>query len=138
VETFPVSLDWVIPARFDRYRRPKTISVPNVLGTINEQPSPGAVVFEVEGQEYRLDVTGDSDADSFFIIFSDGTSGQETYAAGRFLYVPAPDEEGRLLIDFNRAHNPPCVFTDFATCPLPPEQNVLQVRIEAGELDYHH
>lgn len=136
VDTFPVSVAWVIPARFDRYDPPKTIEVPNVLGTISEQPSPGAVVFRMDGKKLRLDVTGDPDAARFFITFGDHTNGNETYGGGRFLSVDAPDDRGRTLVDFNKAHNPPCVFTAFATCPLPPRQNRLSVRIEAGEKMY--
>ncbi|MFC1575809.1 DUF1684 domain-containing protein [Gemmatimonadota bacterium] len=138
IETFPVSLDWVVPAHFHRHLVPRTIHVPNVLGMITETPSPGSVEFEVGGESYRLAVTGDPDGDSFFIVFGDRTNGSETYPAGRFLYVDAPDETGRLLIDFNRAHNPPCAFTPHATCPLPPDQNHLPVRIEAGEKNAHH
>ena len=137
IESFPVSLEWRIPARFDRYDPPKVIEVPNVLGMINEQPSPGAVVFQVGGERLRLDVTGDPEGRSFSVVFGDETNGLETYGGGRFLTVDAPDESGRLFIDFNLAYNPPCVFTAFATCPLPPPQNKLPVRIEAGEMGGH-
>ena len=137
IDTFPVDVDWIISARFDRYDPPKTIEVPNVLGFTSLQPSPGAVVFRVNGERYRLDVTGDPDADSFFMTFGDATNGLETYDGGRFLTVAAPDERGRTHIDFNLAYSPPCVFTDFATCPLPPPQNRLSIRVEAGEKTYH-
>jgi uncharacterized protein (DUF1684 family) len=137
IESFPLSLDWRIPATFDRYDPPHVIEVPNVLGMINEQPSPGAVVFRAGGKKLRLDVTGDPQGNSFSIVFGDMTNGLETYGGGRSLTVDAPDEEGRLFIDFNRAYNPPCVFTAFATCPLPPPQNKLSVRIEAGEKGGH-
>ena len=137
VESFPVNLEWYIPARFDRYDPPRVIEIPNVLGMVTEQPSPGAVVFRVAGRQYRLDVTGDPEAARFSLVFGDRTNGQETYGGGRFLDVEAPDERGRTFIDFNRAYNPPCVFTAFATCPLPPAQNRLAVRIEAGERMYH-
>jgi uncharacterized protein (DUF1684 family) len=137
IESFPVSIDWRIPARFDRYDPPRVIEVPNVLGQISEQPSPGAVVFRVGGERLRLDVTGNPEGDSFSIVFGDMTNGIETYGGGRFLEVEAPDEEGRLFIDFNRAYNPPCVFTAFATCPLPSRENNLSVRIEAGEKSGH-
>ena len=137
IDTFPVDVDWIISARFDRYDPPKTIEVPNVLGFTSLQPSPGAVVFRVNGERYRLDVTGDPDADSFFMTFGDATNGLETYGGGRFLTVAAPDERGRTHIDFNLAYSPPCVFTDFATCPLPPPQNRLSIRVEAGEKTYH-
>jgi uncharacterized protein (DUF1684 family) len=109
------------------------IEVPNVLGQINTQPSPGAVVFRVGGERLRLDVTGNPEGRSFSVVFGDETNGLETYGGGRFLTVDAPDENGNLFIDFNRAYNPPCVFTEFATCPLPPPQNRLPGRIEAGE-----
>ncbi len=137
VESFPADLKWYIPARFDRYDPLRVIAVPNVLGMVTKQPSPGAVVFRVGGKRYRLDVTGDPDAARFSLVFGDRTNGQETYGGGRFLEVDAPDELGRTFIDFNRAYNPPCVFTPFATCPLPPAQNRLTVRIEAGEKKYH-
>jgi uncharacterized protein (DUF1684 family) len=133
IEMFPVSVDWRIPARFDRYDPPRMIEVPNVLGQISTQPSPGAVTFRVDGKRFRLDVTGNPEGRSFSVVFGDETNGLETYGGGRFLTVDAPDENGNLFIDFNRAYNPPCVFTEFATCPLPPPQNRLQVRIEAGE-----
>jgi uncharacterized protein (DUF1684 family) len=137
IERFPVSLAWRIPARFDRVDPPRVIEVPNVLGQISEQESPGAIVFRVEGERLRLDVTGDPDGSSFFIVFGDRTNGDETYGGGRFLSVDAPDEKGRTFVDFNLAYNPPCVFTPFATCPLPTPQNRLPVRIEAGEKSYH-
>jgi uncharacterized protein (DUF1684 family) len=137
IEMFPVSLDWRIEARFDPYTPSKMIEVPNVLGQITPSPSPGAVVFRVGGERFRLDVTGNPEARSFSVVFGDETNGLETYGGGRFLTVDAPDETGRLFIDFNRAYNPPCVFTEFATCPLPPPQNNLAVRIEAGEKGGH-
>ena len=137
IEMFPVSLDWRIPARFETYDPPRMIEVPNVLGQITPQASPGAVEFRVDGKKFSLDVTGDPEGSSFSVVFGDETNGLESYGGGRFLTVDAPDEEGRLFIDFNRAYNPPCVFTEFATCPLPPRQNVLPVRIEAGEMGGH-
>jgi len=137
IETFPVSLDWRIPASFDRYDPPLVIEVPDVLGMISEQLSPGAVVFRAGGERLRLDVTGDPQGESFSIVFGDMTNGIETYGGGRFLSVDAPDEHGRTFIDFNKAYNPPCVFTAFATCPLPTPQNRLPVRIEAGEKGGH-
>jgi len=137
IEMFPVTLDWRIPARFDRYNPPHMIEVPNVLGQISPQPSPGAVVFRVGGERLRLDVTGNPEGRSFSVVFGDETNGLESYGGGRFLTVDAPDEDGRLFIDFNRAYNPPCVYTAFATCPLPPLQNKLPVRIEAGEMGGH-
>jgi uncharacterized protein (DUF1684 family) len=136
IETFPVSLGWRIPARFDRYDPPRVIEVPNVLGQVNEQPSPGAIVFRVGGERVRLEVTGDPEGQRFSIVFGDQTNGNETYGGGRFLEVPAPGGNGWTFVDFNKAYNPPCVFTAYATCPLPTRQNRLPVRIEAGERMY--
>lgn len=136
IETFPINLDWRLPARFDRYDPPEMIRIPNIIGTVSVQPSPGAVVFEVGGERHRLDVTGDPDGERFSIVFGDQTNGEETYGGGRFLTVNAPDNQGHMYIDFNLATNPPCAFTEFATCPLPPRQNQLPVRIEAGEKTY--
>lgn len=138
IEVFPISLEWRIPARLDRYDPPKMIRIPNIIGTVSVQPSPGAVVFEVNGEKLRLDVTGDPNGERFSIVFGDRTNATETYGGGRFLTVNAPDERGRMFIDFNRATNPPCAFTEFATCPLPPRQNHLPVRIVAGEKIYRH
>ncbi len=137
LETFPVSTDWRILGHFDRYDPPREIATPNVLDVPSTSLSPGAVVFQVDGEEYRLDVTGDADASSYFIVFGDETNGEETYAGGRFLGVAAPTAGDWIVIDFNRAYNPPCVFTPYATCPVPPEQNKLPIRVEAGERMYY-
>jgi uncharacterized protein (DUF1684 family) len=138
IEMFPISLDWRIPARLDRYDPPKMIRIPNIIGTVSVQPSPGAVVFDIDGEELRLDVTGDPNGERFSMVFGDRTNAAETYGGGRFLTVNAPDEHGRMFIDFNRATNPPCAFTAFATCPLPPRQNHLSKKVEAGEKVYEH
>jgi uncharacterized protein (DUF1684 family) len=136
IERFPVNSDWKLEAEFDSYNPPKVISVPNILGTIDEEKSPGALVFEKDGSKYKLDVLDGND--SYFVIFADITSGKETYGGGRFIYVPKPDSTGKIFIDFNKAYNPPCVFTKYATCPLPPKQNHLKIRILAGEMNYGH
>jgi hypothetical protein len=98
-------------------------------------PFPGSLVFSIKGQTLRLDVAfEDGDDESFFIMFTDETSGTETYGAGRQLYADLPDEQGITILDFNKAYNWPCVFTEFATCPIAPRQNHLPVRVEAGEM----
>jgi uncharacterized protein (DUF1684 family) len=137
LESFPVSEDWRILGRFHRYDPPREISTPNVLDIPSTSTSPGAVVFEVDGEEYRLDVTGEPGGRSFFVVFGDATNQAESYPGGRFLSVRAPLEGDWIVIDFNRAYNPPCVFTPYATCPVPPEQNKLPIRIEAGEKMYY-
>ena len=132
IERFPVNEDWKISAEFEAYDPPKKISVPNVLGQIDEEPSPGAIVFVRDGQTYRIDAI--DAGDRLWFIFADGTSGEETYGAGRFLYTDSKaDSTGRVIVDFNKAYNPPCVITKFATCPLPPKENYIKLRITAGE-----
>jgi uncharacterized protein (DUF1684 family) len=137
IESFPIEPKWRVEARFEPYDPPHRIPVPTVLGTTESSESPGALVFELEGRSYRLDPVLEEGATDLFVIFGDRTNGAETYGAGRFLYA-APPKDGRTVIDFNKAYNPPCVFTAFATCPLPPAQNKLPVRIEAGEKVYGH
>jgi uncharacterized protein (DUF1684 family) len=137
LESFPTDRAWRLGARFEAYDPPRTIGIPNALGNINETESPGAIVFEVDGEEHRIDVWFDSEAeDGYFTVFGDTTNRETTYGGGRFLWIDLPDELGRTVVDFNRAYNPPCVFTDYATCPLPPEQNKLPIAIEAGERMY--
>jgi uncharacterized protein (DUF1684 family) len=134
---FPLREQYRIVAKFVPYELPKTIAVPNVLGQAPEMVSPGYVTFVFDGRQLRLDPVYETDEKhDLFFIFKDLTSRDATYPAGRFLHAPLP-ENGAVVIDFNKAYNPPCAFTDYATCPLPPRQNQLQVRIEAGELAYH-
>jgi hypothetical protein len=136
LDFFPVDPAWRLDARFAPYDPPKETLVDDVTG--NRQPVvvEGAVVFEVDGKEHRLDAF-DGGEEELFLIFADETSGKETYGAGRYLYVPRPDDTGHLPLDFNRAYNPPCAYTPYATCPLPPKQNRLALAIEAGEKAYH-
>jgi len=135
---FPVQEDYRIDARFVPYDPPKKIPVPNILGQVEELPSPGYVAFTVGGRQVRLDpVLEEPGAEELFFIFRDQTAGKETYGAGRFLYTPMP-KDGVVALDFNKAYSPPCAFTPYATCPLPPKQNRLPVRIEAGEMHSGH
>jgi hypothetical protein len=132
---FPVKESYRVVAKFVPYPSPKMITIPNILGETEQDPSPGYVVFTLNGQSLRLDPVVEDD--ELFFIFRDLTSGKETYPAGRFLYTTLP-KNGEVLMDFNQAENPPCAFTAYATCPLPPKENRLPVRIEAGELNYGH
>jgi uncharacterized protein (DUF1684 family) len=131
VDSFAIDPSWRIEARFEPYDPPKKIKVPNIIGTDFDETSPGALVFERDGATYRLEPTGEP-GDELFLVFGDATNGHQTYGGGRFLYVPAP-KDGKAVVDFNKAYNPPCVFTPYATCPLPPRQNKLALRIEAGD-----
>jgi uncharacterized protein (DUF1684 family) len=134
IDTYPVNEDWKIKAKFEPYNPPKTISIPTIIGTVEEDKTPGALVFKKDGKEYRLDPV--DEGDEFFVIFADETSSEETYGAGRFLYTEVPDSAGNVILDFNKAYNPPCAFTPYATCPLPPKQNYLKLRVTAGEKKY--
>lgn len=134
LDYFPIDPLWRVKARFEPAAPGKTIAVPNVLGQILDLPSPGTVVFERGGETYRIDALG-SPEDGFSLIFADATSGKETYGGGRFLET-GPAQDGAVEIDFNRAYNPPCAFSAFATCPLPPAQNHLTLAVEAGEKRY--
>ena len=136
LEYYPVSPKWRIEARFEPYQPPKIIPITNVLSMTDDETSPGALVFEVEGKTYRIDAIVEKGETDLFVIIADGTTGKETYGAGRYLYVSPPDSSGKVVIDFNQAYSPPCAFTNFATCPLPPRQNHLPFRIEAGEKKY--
>ncbi len=110
--------------------------IPNVLGGSFKMKSPGILKFAFKGKEYSLQPVDEGDG-TLFIIFRDGSNLNETYLAGRFLYADKP-VNGEAVLDFNKAQNPPCAFTPFATCPLPPPQNTLDVEIKAGEKRYDH
>jgi uncharacterized protein (DUF1684 family) len=136
LEYYPIDPKWRIEARFERYQPPKTIPITNVLSMTDDEASPGALAFEVSGQTYRIDPILEKGETDLFVMIADGTTGTETYGAGRYLYVSPPDAAGKVVIDFNKAYSPPCAFTNYATCPLPPRQNHLPFRIEAGEKKY--
>lgn len=135
IDRYPVDEAWRVEARFEAYDPPKMIHVPDILGDDIVTECPGVLVFTVNGTECRLEPMA-ADAEEMFVVFGDETSGRDTYGGGRFVYVPAPDEDGRVVIDFNRAYNPPCAFNAFATCPLPHRDNVLPIAVTAGEKDY--
>ena len=138
LQYFPVNDGWVVDAHFEPYTPHKKVPIVNILGMTEDMEAPGALVFTHDGKDYRLDAVLEDPADKeLFILFADGTSGKETYGAGRFMYVPLPSKDGLVRLNFNKAYNPPCAFNAFATCPLPPPQNRLRsVRIEAGEKTY--
>jgi len=132
-EYFPADRRWVVSARFEPYQPPKQVPILNVLGMETEETSPGTLAFEVDGRPYKLEALKEKGEEQFFIIFADQTSGKETYGAGRYLYADPPGADGLVRLDFNKAYSPPCAFTRYATCPLPPAQNRLPLRVEAGE-----
>ena len=137
LEYFPIDPKWRIEAKFEPYIPPKMIPIATMINTVDTNQCPGALVFDVDGKQCRLDVVVEQGSeDQFFIMFADETSGKETYGNGRQLYTSLPDSNKTVVLDFNKAYNWPCVFTVFATCPIPPRQNHLPFRVEAGEKMY--
>ena len=132
IDRFPVSDKWRVDAVFERYNPPHPVKIPNVLGFEETVQCPGVLVFKINGQTYRLEPMA-QEGDQLSIVFGDASSGHDTYGGGRELYVPMPGPDGKTVVDFNKAYNPPCVFTTFATCPLPHRENILPFRVEAGE-----
>lgn len=135
IETFPIDEKWKVKAKLVKEQN-KRIPILDVLGQTNLQDSPGKLVFTVDGKGYSLDVL--EEGESLFIIFADKTNKKETYGAGRFVYASKQDENGEVYLDFNKSINPPCAFTPYATCPLPPKQNTLPFTVNAGEKNYIH
>lgn len=131
---FPVEESYRVKAKFIPYEQPREIAIASVTDDTLKMTTPGLLVFQLRGQEYRLQPV--TEGEKLFILFRDLTSGRTTYGAGRYLYADLP-EDGHVTLDFNQAFNPPCAFTAFATCPLPPRQNRLDVAVEAGEQSYH-
>lgn len=130
---YDVDEDYRVNAKFVPYQPSRKAPIVNVLDEVSDEPVPGYIEFDLKGRKYRFDVIGD-DSDGLFVIFKDPTAGDTTYGSGRFLWVegrPKANEPFRL--DLNRAYNPPCAFSEYTTCPLPPKQNILKVKIEAGE-----
>ena len=132
-EWFPINEAYRIPATYIRYETPKVVKMPDILGAVQDQPMHGYVTFEFQGQKHELIVTEEPDR-RLFIQFMDQTNGNPTYPSGRYYYSD-PYEEGKpFFVDFNKAYNLPCAFTEYATCTFPPQENRLNVRIEAGEI----
>ncbi|MEO6315369.1 MAG: DUF1684 domain-containing protein [Chitinophagaceae bacterium] len=134
IDHYPVDDKLVVRAHLEGSTLPGSIAITNVLGQVNEQSSPGKLHFTVAGTAYTLDALEENN--QLFIIFADATSGETTYPSGRFLLAEKPGAGGFTTIDFNRAYNPPCAFTEFATCPLPPRQNILPFAVTAGEKNF--
>lgn len=130
IQHYPVQESYRVVARFEPYDPPKEIPILSEVGTTSIEQSPGALVFELNGRECRLDPT--VAGKRYFIVFRDLTSGEETYGSGRFLYADR-EVDGKVVLDFNEAYNPPCAFSPYTTCPLPPLQNELDVAVRAGE-----
>jgi uncharacterized protein (DUF1684 family) len=135
IPAYAINPVWKVNAKFVKLDEERKVKVPTVIGTEEDYKVTGLLEFKIGGKKHTL--TPFESKNGFFLIFADETSQDETYPAGRFLYCDAPDEDENVIIDFNKAYNPPCAFTPFATCPLPPRENILSVAIKAGEKNVH-
>jgi hypothetical protein len=136
LQWYPIDESYRVTAHYVPYGSPKATEIPNILGDMEKTSFAGYVTFSLRGQEYRLDAEAGSSG-RLFIVFRDLTSGKETYPAARFLDTAAP-KDGNVELDFNLAHNPPCAYNPYTTCPLPAPGNRLHVEIPAGEKTYKH
>lgn len=137
IENYPTDYTWRVDARFIPAEPGATIEIGDVLGQVSQMPVWGYAEFERDGRTHRLVGVTEQGSDSPWFIFSDRTNGRETYGAGRFVYGDGAPSNGRLILDFNKAYNPPCAFSEYSTCPLPPQQNRLDLAVTAGEKVYH-
>jgi uncharacterized protein (DUF1684 family) len=134
LDYFPIDPSWRVEAQWVPFDPPQELEIGSVLGTIDKEKVPGKAVFTRDGHTYEL-FPIQEEPDSLFFVFADRTSGKETYGAARFLDTPLA-KDGKLVLDFNEARNPPCAFTPYATCPLAPPENRLDLRVTAGEKKY--
>ena len=138
LQYWPADPGWKITGKFVPHPPGKTLPIVDIIGITSDAPNPGAVEFVRDGKTYRIEAIGEPGSDELFLVLADRTSGHGSYSAGRFMDTPGPDAQGQVVLDFNRAYNPPCAFTPFATCPLPPPENRLDLAISAGEKAYAH
>ena len=134
LDYYPADPSWRIVADWVPFNPPHELEIGSVLGTINKEKVPGKAVFHRDGHTYEL-MPIQEEADSLFFVIADRTSGKETYGAARFMYADLP-KDGKVVLDFNRAYNPPCAFTPYATCPLAPPENRMDLAVTAGEKKY--
>ena len=137
LDYWPADPAWRVTGRFVPHPAGRTLDVASVINTIEPMPNPGAIEFERGGHHYRLEALDEGDG-GLSLIFADRTNGHGSYGAGRFLDADMPGADGRVVLDFNRSYNPPCAFTAYATCPLPPPENRLDLAVTAGEKIYAH
>ncbi len=135
LQYWPADASWKIEGTFVPNPAGTTIEINSIIGTVDQVANPGRIEFQRDGRTYSIQAQ-DEGGDDLFLVFADRTNGHGSYGAGRFLYTPKPDANGKVMVDFNQSYNPPCAFTDFATCPLPPPENRLDLAITAGEKAY--
>jgi len=135
IPSYPIQTSYVVEATLDAFDSPRTMTVATPLeGFTESYECPGILNFRVNGKKLTLHPF--TSGDGYFLVIADETSGLDTYGGGRFMYA-MPDSSGRIILDFNKAYNPPCAFSPFATCPMPPRENFLPAAIEAGEKSVH-
>ena len=135
LDYWPADPAWVVAGHFVPHPPGKTLEIASIIGNVDKVANPGAIEFTRDGKTFRIEAL-DEGEDTLFLVFADRTNGHGSYGAGRFLDVARPDAQGNVQVDFNHAYNPPCAFTPFATCPLPPPENRLDLSITAGEKAY--
>lgn len=136
IEAFPVTTAFRINGRWDPHDPPIVLEFPSVYGGVERMTSAGSIEMEIDGHTVRISVEGGPEQERFRMTFADETNGLETYGGGRYVWFDGPNEDGWVTVDFNQAYNPPCVFTEFSTCHLPPKEHHIPTRIEAGEKAY--
>ena len=132
IDYFKVDKSFQLDAQFKAHDAGRTIDIVNILGMVEPMMNPGTLTFNKDGKSYTLEALDEGDH-RLFVVFADRTSGHETYAAARFVYADYPDANGKTILDFNKAYNPPCAFTPYSTCPMPPPSNRLDMLVSAGE-----
>lgn len=135
IDYFPIDADFKVEGRFVPHETEQFFEIQTVLGTVEKMQTPGVIHFDIVGVPYTIHPVLEDGTNDWFFIFADRTNGRETYGPGRFMYA-APAVDGKVTLDFNRAYNPPCAFTPYSTCPLPPQENRLDLRVTAGEKKY--
>ncbi len=136
IEFFSYNPLMIVNAKFEKYSKPLIKKLNNIQGGVFNDTIPGLIHFNINNQTHTFQPTI-SPSGKFFIVFGDKTNGKETYGGGRFLYLAPPEKDGNLIIDFNKAYNPPCVFSTFTTCPVPSKENILTFPVDAGEKNYN-
>jgi len=136
-QNFDIQWDWRIDGRFIPAEEGETVEIGNVLGQLTPSPVFGRFEFERDGKTYRMVAIGDDESESLSFMFADRSNGRSTYSAGRFVNSDGMPANSRLVVDFNKAYNPPCAFNDYSTCPLPLQENRLNLEVAAGEKDFH-
>jgi uncharacterized protein len=137
LDYWPADPGWKLTGKFIPHADGRTIEVANIIGGMDAMANPGVVEFAKDGRTYRIEALDEGEG-VLFLVFADRTNGHGSYGAGRFLDTPMPDVHGNVVLDFNQSRNPPCAFTSFATCPLPPPENRLDLAVTAGEKTYRH